>query len=83
MHELPFENDSFDQVIFFNALTYSPTPAQVTREMARVLRPRGTLALMCLHRHSHDAITAQYQHLCLASSVDGAHTSCSRQTDFR
>jgi hypothetical protein len=31
-------------------------------EVARVLRPNGTLALLCLHRHSHAAITAQYQH---------------------
>jgi ArsR family transcriptional regulator len=70
MHELPFENESFDQVIFFNALTYSHAPAQVTREMARVLRPRGTLALMCLHRHSHEAITSQYQHLLPGFGVD-------------
>lgn len=63
MHELPFESESFDQIIFFNALTYSHAPDVVTREMARVLRPGGTLALMCLHRHSHEAITAQYQHV--------------------
>ena len=62
MHELPFADDSFDQIIFFNALTYAHNPARVVREMARVLRPGGALALMCLHRHSHEDITAQYQH---------------------
>jgi SAM-dependent methyltransferase len=63
MHELPFCNDSFDQIIFFNALTYSHAPAQVIRELARVLRPGGTLALTCLHSHSHAPITAQYEHV--------------------
>lgn len=63
MHELPFADGSFDQVVFFNALTYSHAPARAIQEMARVLRPGGTLALTCLHRHSHEAITAQYQHL--------------------
>lgn len=63
MHALPFDDSSFDQIIFFNGLTYAARPADVVREMARVLRPEGTLALMCLHRHSHAAITAQYQHV--------------------
>ena len=62
MHDLPFVSASFDQVIFFNALTYSNEPVRVAREIARVLRPGGTLALTCLHRHSHEAITSQYQH---------------------
>lgn len=63
MHELPFDDSSFDQVIFFNGLTYAERPGTVLREIARVLRPKGTLALLCLHRHSHAAITAQYQHV--------------------
>jgi ArsR family transcriptional regulator len=70
MHELPFSDDSFDQVIFFNALTYSHAPAQVIRELARVLRPGGTLALMCLHSHSHAAITAQYEHVVPGFGLD-------------
>jgi ubiquinone/menaquinone biosynthesis C-methylase UbiE/DNA-binding transcriptional ArsR family regulator len=70
MHELPFGDDSFDQLIFFNALTYSHTPARVISEMARVLRPGGNLALMCLHCHSHGAITAQYQHVVPGYAVD-------------
>jgi SAM-dependent methyltransferase len=70
MHELPFAKDSFDQIVFFNALTYSHAPAVVIRQMARVLRPGGTLSLMCLHRHSHEAITAQYQHIVPGFEVD-------------
>lgn len=70
MHELPFDADCFDQIIFFNALTYSRAPAVALREAARVLRPRGTLALTCLHRHSHEDITARYQHLVPGFEVD-------------
>ena len=43
--EIPFENDSFDTVISFNALDHSVNPVQVIREIHRVLRPDGEFLL--------------------------------------
>lgn len=62
MHELPFPDQSFDQVICFNSLTYSQRPGAALGEMARVLRPGGSLSLTCLHAHSQREVTAQYGH---------------------
>ncbi len=39
--ELPFESDVFDVVACLEALEFMPDPAQVVREMVRVLRPGG------------------------------------------
>lgn len=39
--ELPFDSDVFDVVACLEALEFMPDPAQVVREMARVLRPGG------------------------------------------
>lgn len=40
---LPFQNDSFDTVILFEALYYLPHPEKFFAECRRVLRPNGTL----------------------------------------
>jgi len=42
--ELPFPNDSFDAVSFTYLLRYVHDPAATVAELARVLRPGGTLA---------------------------------------
>ncbi|MGC8836901.1 MAG: class I SAM-dependent methyltransferase [Anaerolineae bacterium] len=39
--ELPFDSDVFDVVACLEALEFMPDPAQVVREMVRVLRPGG------------------------------------------
>ncbi len=39
--ELPFDSDVFDGVACLEALEFMPDPAQVLREMVRVLRPGG------------------------------------------
>ncbi len=44
--ELPFPNRSFDGVRADRVLQYIPESAQVLNEMARVLRPGGTLVLV-------------------------------------
>ncbi len=41
--KLPYEDDSFDVVLIANALHLVPDPAQVLREIDRVLRPGGLL----------------------------------------
>jgi len=63
MHELPFEDGSFDQVLMFNVLPYSRDPASALSEAARVLRKGGVLSVLTLAAHSHDAITAPYGHV--------------------
>jgi demethylmenaquinone methyltransferase/2-methoxy-6-polyprenyl-1,4-benzoquinol methylase len=41
---LPFENGSFDGLTFTYLLRYVSDPAATLRELARVVRPRGTIA---------------------------------------
>jgi ArsR family transcriptional regulator len=63
MHELPFEDQSFDEVMVFNALTYSERPERVLVEAERVLRPDGRVSVMCLHAHEHGELAARYDHV--------------------
>lgn len=42
---LPFPNESFDAVIFCNALQFVPNAADAVREAARVLKPGGRIAI--------------------------------------
>ncbi|MCA9598708.1 MAG: metalloregulator ArsR/SmtB family transcription factor [Myxococcales bacterium] len=63
MHALPFDPSSFDQVLCSNALTYSDQPERVISEAARVLRPGGTLVLITLAEHAHEAVTRAYGHV--------------------
>lgn len=62
MESLPFEHDSFDEVLLFHALTYSSEPARALREAARVLRPGGRMVLTTLRAHEHPDATAAYGH---------------------
>lgn len=43
--ELPYDDESFDAVMCQSALFFLPDPEQACREMARVLRSGGTVAL--------------------------------------
>jgi demethylmenaquinone methyltransferase/2-methoxy-6-polyprenyl-1,4-benzoquinol methylase len=43
---LPFEDASFDAVTFTYLLRYVDEPADVLRELARVVRPGGTMAML-------------------------------------
>lgn len=60
VHELPFAEASFDEVLVFHTLTYAAEPVQALRECARVLRPGGRLVLLCLDEHDQQAVTARY-----------------------
>jgi ArsR family transcriptional regulator len=63
MAALPFERESFDQVLLLNTLSYAEEPKLALAEAARVLRPRGTLALVTLAQHSNAEVTQAYGHL--------------------
>ncbi len=44
-HELPFENETFDQILCTEVLEHLHTPEQAIKEMHRVLKTGGTLLL--------------------------------------
>jgi ArsR family transcriptional regulator len=60
VHDLPFEDASFDHVMLFNVLTQATTPSRVLAEAARVLRDEGGVAVVTLASHNHADITASY-----------------------
>lgn len=61
--ELPFDDASFDHVMLFNVLTCARRPERAIEEAARVLRKKGSLAIVTLRKHQHSAITAAYGHV--------------------
>ncbi len=63
MHDLPFLDESFDQVLLMNALSYARKPERVLAEAARVLRPGGALACVALAAHRHTRVAESYGHL--------------------
>ncbi len=70
MHQLPFEDDRFDQVALMNALTYAHDPGLVVQEAARVLRPGGFLVGSSLKKHKHRDNVTQYDHVQLGFEPD-------------
>ncbi len=63
MHALPVEDSSFDTVLLMHALTYTENPAQVFREVARVLRPGGKLLAVTLESHRHAKAVEPFNHV--------------------
>lgn len=62
MHELPFPDRSFDQVLHFHALTYAHQPKRALAEASRVLRPGGQLLLLTLASHDAMDLARGYGH---------------------
>jgi SAM-dependent methyltransferase len=60
VHALPFQDESFDDVLLFHTLTYAERPANALAECARVLRPGGRAVLLCLDQHEEHEISAAY-----------------------
>jgi SAM-dependent methyltransferase len=52
LHDLPFEDDSFDVVLSLGVLEYVSDLDQAMGEIARVLRPDGLYVFSMLNRHS-------------------------------
>jgi len=59
MHELPFDDARFDQVLLLHALPYAREPDKVVAEAGRVLRPGGSFVAQTLLEHEfHDEVRA-------------------------
>lgn len=63
VHELPFDDASFDSVLALNVLQYADDPPRALGEAARVLRPGGDVTIVTLAAHDHQAITDRYGHV--------------------
>ncbi|MCX4241073.1 ArsR/SmtB family transcription factor [Paraliomyxa miuraensis] len=70
MHDLPFPDATFDQVLHFHALTYATDPHRALHEAHRVLRPGGDLVLVTLHEHRHTEIARSYSQVVDGFSID-------------
>jgi SAM-dependent methyltransferase len=60
VHELPFDEGSFDAVLLFHTLTYAEHPARALGECARVLRKQGRLVVLCLDQHQEHEVSARH-----------------------
>ena len=63
LHAIPLPAGAFDQALLLNVLPYAERPAVALAEIARVLRPGGTLALVTIDEHAHADVAAQYGHV--------------------
>jgi ArsR family transcriptional regulator len=63
MHDLPFPDASFDQVLLLACLCYARDPERVIAEAARVLKPGGALVGAALHEHPHAKLVADFDHV--------------------
>ncbi|KAA9133584.1 metalloregulator ArsR/SmtB family transcription factor [Marinihelvus fidelis] len=76
MHDLPFDDASFDTVLLTHALTYTDRAPRVFSEVARVLRAGGRLLAMTLQAHDHEKAVAPYGHVNLGFSTTQLKTLC-------
>jgi len=63
LEAMPLAGARFDQVLLFHVLASARAPGRALREVARVLRPGGALALVTLASHRHAEQTAPYGHV--------------------
>lgn len=70
MHALPFRDGAFDQALAMHLLTYTARPRQVFSELARILRPGGTLIAATLETHGHKEVVSKYDHVRLGYTPD-------------
>jgi ubiquinone/menaquinone biosynthesis C-methylase UbiE len=53
-HRLPVEDDAVDAAFAHMVLHYLPSPAEALREMARIVRPGGTVVVVDFLQHEHE-----------------------------
>jgi len=78
MHDLPFGDASFDQVLLLACLCYSREPDRAIAEAARVLKPGGALIGVALHEHPHRDLVTDYDHVHCGFTPEWIGASCRR-----
>ncbi len=63
MHRPPLDDGSFDFVLSTQSLQYADEPAEVFRQIARVLKPGGRMLVVTLAAHRHEEVRASYGHV--------------------
>ncbi|MEW9855733.1 ArsR/SmtB family transcription factor [Novosphingobium sp. M1R2S20] len=59
---LPFDEDTFDTVLFHQVLHYAQNPAAVLAEAARVTRPGGRVAIADFAAHDREELRERHAH---------------------
>jgi ubiquinone/menaquinone biosynthesis C-methylase UbiE len=67
---LPFENGSFDTILFHQVLHYAPTPDRAIAEAARLLAPGGRLLVVDFASHQMEELRTVHAHARLGFSDD-------------
>lgn len=62
MHQLPFDDECFDQALLMHALTYTAEPESVFAQVHRVLRPGGQMLAVTLGQHQHEKAVLPFGH---------------------
>ena len=63
MNAPPFASKRFDQIFLMHALSYAHEPKTVLAGCARLLRPGGSLVVVALNAHRHEAAKQAYDHV--------------------
>jgi ArsR family transcriptional regulator len=63
LHAIPAPSSSFDQVLLLNVLPSAERPPAALGEIARVLRPGGTVAIVTIDEHANAGLASQYGHV--------------------
>lgn len=70
MHDLPFEDAAYDQVLLMNALPYAFDLQKLLNEVARVTRPEGRVIIVTLLQHPHEQVVGAFNHVNLGFTAD-------------
>lgn len=73
MDELPFDEDSFDAAVAFNAFQFADDPAHAVRDAARVVRPDGLIAATTFAEPERNESTALHLALQPLRAGGGPH----------
>jgi len=76
MHDLPYPDTTFDEVLLLACLCYAHDPERALVEAARVLKPGGTLIGVTLRAHAHDGVVEGFGHVQPGFTADHLARSC-------